>query len=117
MSGLSFDSYIAIWAKCKNSGLNFFVQQPASNIICTLTALYNYTYYFFTEVDNSFIFLTVLKLSCVSYTLGVATAFAARDVLGNILSGFSLQFSKPFSVNDYIKVPSYLFDVFLFDTC
>ncbi|KAG2568225.1 hypothetical protein PVAP13_7NG303100 [Panicum virgatum] len=33
----------------------------------------------------------------------VATAFAARDVLGNILSGFSLQFSKPFSVNDYIK--------------
>jgi len=38
------------------------------------------------------------------YTLGVATAFAARDVLGNILSGFSLQFSKPFSVNDYIKV-------------
>ncbi|KAJ1272362.1 hypothetical protein BS78_06G196200 [Paspalum vaginatum] len=34
---------------------------------------------------------------------GVATAFAARDVLGNILSGFSLQFSKPFSVNDYIK--------------
>jgi len=35
---------------------------------------------------------------------GVATAFAARDVLGNILSGFSLQFSKPFSVNDYIKV-------------
>ncbi|OEL14165.1 Mechanosensitive ion channel protein 1, mitochondrial [Dichanthelium oligosanthes] len=35
---------------------------------------------------------------------GVATAFAARDVLGNILSGFSLQFSKPFSVNDYIKM-------------
>ncbi|EES11308.1 hypothetical protein BDA96_06G205500 [Sorghum bicolor] len=34
---------------------------------------------------------------------GVATAFAARDVLGNILSGFSLQFSKPFSINDYIK--------------
>uniref|UniRef100_A0A0E0K3M7 Mechanosensitive ion channel MscS domain-containing protein n=1 Tax=Oryza punctata TaxID=4537 RepID=A0A0E0K3M7_ORYPU len=27
---------------------------------------------------------------------GVATAFAARDVLGNILSGLSLQFSKPF---------------------
>jgi small-conductance mechanosensitive channel len=39
---------------------------------------------------------------------GVATAFAARDILGNILSGFSLQFSRPFSVGDYIKVPGYL---------
>ncbi|GJM86429.1 hypothetical protein PR202_ga02286 [Eleusine coracana subsp. coracana] len=35
---------------------------------------------------------------------GVATAFAARDILGNMLSGLSLQFSKPFSVGDYIKV-------------
>nr|CAD1844604.1 unnamed protein product [Ananas comosus var. bracteatus] len=37
---------------------------------------------------------------------GVATAFAARDILGNILSGFSLQFSKPFSVGDNIKAGS-----------
>ncbi|RLM78038.1 mechanosensitive ion channel protein 1, mitochondrial-like isoform X2 [Panicum miliaceum] len=37
---------------------------------------------------------------------GVATAFAARDILGNILSGFSLQFSRPFSVGDYIKAGS-----------
>lgn len=36
---------------------------------------------------------------------GVATAFAARDILGNMLSGFSLQFSKPFSIGDNIKVP------------
>ncbi|XP_052144170.1 mechanosensitive ion channel protein 1, mitochondrial-like isoform X2 [Oryza glaberrima] len=35
---------------------------------------------------------------------GVATAFAARDVLGNILSGLSLQFSKPFLVGDNIKI-------------
>ncbi|KAH0980258.1 hypothetical protein GBA52_007435 [Prunus armeniaca] len=34
---------------------------------------------------------------------GVATAFAARDVLGNVLSGFSMQFSKPFSLGDTIK--------------
>ena len=39
---------------------------------------------------------------------GVATAFATRDILGNMLSGFSLQFSRPFSVGDYIKVPGYL---------
>ncbi|CAD6249942.1 unnamed protein product [Miscanthus lutarioriparius] len=39
---------------------------------------------------------------------GVATAFAARDILGNMLSGFSLQFSRPFSIGDYIKVPGYL---------
>uniref|UniRef100_A0A0E0DHJ5 Mechanosensitive ion channel MscS domain-containing protein n=1 Tax=Oryza meridionalis TaxID=40149 RepID=A0A0E0DHJ5_9ORYZ len=35
---------------------------------------------------------------------GVATAFAARDVLGNMLSGFSLQFSSPFKAGEYIKV-------------
>ncbi|KAJ7007713.1 mechanosensitive ion channel protein 1 [Populus alba x Populus x berolinensis] len=34
---------------------------------------------------------------------GVATAFAARDVLGNVLSGLSMQFSKPFSLGDTIK--------------
>uniref|UniRef100_A0A0E0CPT6 Mechanosensitive ion channel MscS domain-containing protein n=1 Tax=Oryza meridionalis TaxID=40149 RepID=A0A0E0CPT6_9ORYZ len=37
---------------------------------------------------------------------GVATAFAARDVLGNILSGLSLQFSKLFLVGDNIKAGS-----------
>ncbi|KAJ1702989.1 hypothetical protein LUZ63_002768 [Rhynchospora breviuscula] len=37
---------------------------------------------------------------------GVATAFAARDILGNMLSGFSLQFSKPFSIGDNIKAGS-----------
>ncbi|XP_065859710.1 mechanosensitive ion channel protein 1, mitochondrial [Euphorbia lathyris] len=37
---------------------------------------------------------------------GVATAFAARDVLGNVLSGVSMQFSKPFSLGDTIKAGS-----------
>ncbi|GMP61375.1 hypothetical protein CsSME_00023869 [Camellia sinensis var. sinensis] len=35
---------------------------------------------------------------------GVATAFAARDILGNILSGLSVQISQPFSIGDTIKV-------------
>jgi small-conductance mechanosensitive channel len=35
---------------------------------------------------------------------GVATAFAARDLLGNMLSGIAIQFSRPFSVGDYITV-------------
>ncbi|XP_078442318.1 mechanosensitive ion channel protein isoform X2 [Wolffia australiana] len=35
---------------------------------------------------------------------GVATAFAAKDILGNLLSGLSLQFSQPFSLGDSIKV-------------
>ncbi|CAN1781612.1 Mechanosensitive ion channel protein 1, mitochondrial [Linum perenne] len=34
---------------------------------------------------------------------GVATAFAARDNLGNFLSGLSIQASKPFSLGDTIK--------------
>lgn len=33
---------------------------------------------------------------------GVATAFAARDILGNLLSGLGIQFSRPFSEGDYI---------------
>lgn len=37
---------------------------------------------------------------------GVATAFAARDILGNLLSGLSVQFSRPFTVGDYIKAGS-----------
>ncbi|GAB2245047.1 hypothetical protein Droror1_Dr00000540 [Drosera rotundifolia] len=34
---------------------------------------------------------------------GVATAFAARDILGNVLSGLSMQFWRPFSLGDTIK--------------
>lgn len=37
---------------------------------------------------------------------GVATAFAARDILGNMLSGVSLQFSRPFTVGDSISAGS-----------
>lgn len=37
---------------------------------------------------------------------GVATAFAARDVLGNVLSGLSVQLSQPFSIGDTIKAGS-----------
>ncbi|XP_010276908.1 PREDICTED: mechanosensitive ion channel protein 1, mitochondrial isoform X1 [Nelumbo nucifera] len=37
---------------------------------------------------------------------GVATAFAARDILGNVLSGLSMQFTKPFSLGDTIKAGS-----------
>ncbi|CAN1781404.1 Mechanosensitive ion channel protein 1, mitochondrial [Linum perenne] len=37
---------------------------------------------------------------------GVATAFAARDVLGNVLSGLSIQASKPFLLGDTIKAGS-----------
>ncbi|GAB2291034.1 hypothetical protein Dimus_025290 [Dionaea muscipula] len=37
---------------------------------------------------------------------GVATAFAARDILGNVLSGLSMQFSRPFSLGDTIKAGS-----------
>ncbi|XP_051127902.1 mechanosensitive ion channel protein 1, mitochondrial [Andrographis paniculata] len=37
---------------------------------------------------------------------GVATAFAARDILGNVLSGLSVQIAQPFSVGDTIKAGS-----------
>lgn len=34
---------------------------------------------------------------------GIATAIAARDILGNMLTGLSMQFSQPFSIGDTIK--------------
>ncbi|CAI0437395.1 unnamed protein product [Linum tenue] len=37
---------------------------------------------------------------------GVATAFAARDVLGNVLGGLSMGVSKPFSIGDTIQAGS-----------
>lgn len=48
-----------------------------------------------------YLFVTFFKFTCHA---GVATAFAARDVLGNILSGLSVQMSQPFSIGDTIKV-------------
>lgn len=65
---------------------------------------------------DSFILLVhlipLLEMICVSFIFnhifvpGVATAFAAKDILGNMLSGLSLQFLKPFAVGDSIKVQS-----------
>jgi small-conductance mechanosensitive channel len=37
---------------------------------------------------------------------GVATAFAARDILGNMLSGVFIQFTRPFTVGDSINAGS-----------
>ncbi|KAH6779916.1 Mechanosensitive ion channel protein [Perilla frutescens var. hirtella] len=37
---------------------------------------------------------------------GVATAFASKDILGNVLSGLSVQLSQPFSIGDTIKAGS-----------
>ncbi|XP_073025665.1 mechanosensitive ion channel protein 1, mitochondrial-like [Primulina eburnea] len=37
---------------------------------------------------------------------GVATAFAARDILGNVLSGLTVQISRPFSIGDTIRAGS-----------
>lgn len=47
--------------------------------------------------------VAVQSLLTVGGIGGVATAFAARDLLGNMLSGVSLVFSKPFSVGDFIR--------------
>ncbi|XP_048545550.1 mechanosensitive ion channel protein 1, mitochondrial-like [Triticum urartu] len=45
------------------------------------------------------------SLLAVSGIGGIATAFAAKDVLGNVLSGFYLQLSRPLSVGESIKLP------------
>ncbi|KAL0712357.1 hypothetical protein Bca4012_019335 [Brassica carinata] len=47
--------------------------------------------------------IAVQSILTVGGVGGVATAFAARDILGNVLSGLSMQFSRPFSMGDTIK--------------
>lgn len=48
--------------------------------------------------------VTLIARDFLVLKTGVATAFAARDILGNMLSGVSLQFSRPFTVGDTISV-------------
>ncbi|KAK3009393.1 hypothetical protein RJ639_014656 [Escallonia herrerae] len=50
--------------------------------------------------------LAVQSILTVGGIGGVATAFAARDILGNVLSGLSVQVSRPFSLGDTIKAGS-----------
>lgn len=47
--------------------------------------------------------LSTALLQSGSLVLAVAT-FAAQQALGNVISGFSLAFSKPYKVNDKIRV-------------
>ncbi|KAG6549781.1 hypothetical protein Mapa_008762 [Marchantia paleacea] len=47
--------------------------------------------------------LAIHSLLTVGGIGGVATAFAAKDILGNMLTGVTISFSKPFSVGDQIK--------------
>ena len=46
-------------------------------------------------------------------TAGVATAFAARDILGNFLNGAALYLYTPFSIGDNIKVSVIILSVSL----
>ncbi|PKA60425.1 Mechanosensitive ion channel protein 1, mitochondrial [Apostasia shenzhenica] len=50
--------------------------------------------------------VAVKSVLTVSGIGGVATAFAAKDILGNIFSGLTLQFARPFSLGDVIKAGS-----------
>jgi small-conductance mechanosensitive channel len=48
--------------------------------------------------------LNMLLSYFVIFVAGIATAIAARDILGNMLTGLLMQFSQPFSIGDTIKV-------------
>ncbi|CAM6093371.1 unnamed protein product [Calypogeia fissa] len=47
--------------------------------------------------------VAVSSLLTVGGIGGIATAFAAREILANLLTGLTLSFSKPFTVGDVIK--------------
>ncbi|KAK4268823.1 hypothetical protein QN277_022057 [Acacia crassicarpa] len=50
--------------------------------------------------------VAVQSLVTVGGIGGVAIAFATKDILGNVFSGLSMQFSDPFTVGDIIKAGS-----------
>ncbi|XP_010053740.3 mechanosensitive ion channel protein 1, mitochondrial-like [Eucalyptus grandis] len=50
--------------------------------------------------------VAVQSITTVGAIGGIATAIAAKDILGNVLSGLSMQFSMPFSLGDKIKAGS-----------
>lgn len=48
--------------------------------------------------------VNLTPLMALISVIGAALSFAARDVVGNVLSGMSIFFSRPFKVGDYIKI-------------
>ncbi|CAM8993835.1 unnamed protein product [Rhodiola kirilowii] len=50
--------------------------------------------------------VSVKSILTVGGVGGVATAFASKDILGNFLSGLSMQLTQPFSIGDTIKAGS-----------
>jgi len=45
-------------------------------------------------------------MTCVSALTGVAVGFASTQTLGNLLAGLYIMISKPFEVEDYVKIDS-----------
>ena len=45
-----------------------------------------------------------LRVFWIFFVLGVVTAFAAHDILGNLVSDLGIQFLRPFSMDNYITI-------------
>lgn len=84
----------------KKPGIHLKFFKSLTNVIMIIVA----TYYAMSFLD---ITKDITKVLLQSGTLIVAvTTFAAQQALGNVVSGFSISMSKPYTVNDKVKVTS-----------
>ncbi|KAA3462233.1 mechanosensitive ion channel protein 1, mitochondrial [Gossypium australe] len=86
--------------KCKHRKVSGFINDPLKRQVSGKPP-------FPPSIDLLFFFGSFTsKIPSKATVKGVATAFAARDIFGNVLSGLYMQFSKPFSLGDTIKAGS-----------
>ncbi len=91
-------NFIFRMAMKKNRSMHIRFIKSLLNVLIVILTIYSLAQQFEVTKDLSTVLLQ-------SGTLIVALAtFAAQQALSNVVSGFSLSFSKPYEVNDKIKV-------------
>ena len=82
----------------RNKGVHLRYAKSASNVTIIVVCVYSLAQQFDITKD-----ISKVLLQSGSLIVAIAT-FAAQQALGNIISGFSLSMSKPYEVEDKIKV-------------
>ncbi len=82
----------------KNPAAHIRFSKSALNVMITVITIYSLMQQF--EVTRE---MSTAILQSGSLIIAVAT-FAAQQALGNVISGFSLSFSRPYNVNDKVRV-------------
>ncbi len=82
----------------KNKSVHIRFTKSLINVLILVMTIYSLAQQF--EMTRE---MSTALLQSGSLIIAVAT-FAAQQALGNVISGFSLSFSKPYNVNDKVRV-------------